>query len=69
MTGKWARIRVRVQQGTGYILCAEKSGSELFYQFRPQGLLKMADDRPGSMRDVCLEVLCQSMNDFCVVSD
>ena len=46
---------------TGYILCAEKSGLELFYQFCPQGFLKMADDRTGSARDVCLEVLCQSM--------
>ena len=46
---------------TGYILCTEKSGLELFYQFCPQGFLKMADDRTGSVRDVCLEVLCQSM--------
>ena len=46
---------------TGYVLCAEKSGLELFYQFRPQGFLKMADDWTGSMLDVCLEVLCQSM--------
>ena len=30
---------------TGYILCAEKSGLELFYQFHPQGFLKMPDDR------------------------
>ena len=45
----------------GYILCAEKSGLELFNQFRHQGFLKMADDRTGSVRDVCLEVLCQSM--------
>ena len=56
MTGKWV-IRVRVQQG----MRAEKSRLELFYQFRPQGFLKMADDRTGSVRDVCLEVLCQSM--------
>ena len=48
-------------RATEYILCAEKSGLELFYQFRPQGFLKMADDRTGSVRDVCLEVLCQSM--------
>ena len=48
-------------RATGYILCAEKSGLELFYQFRPQGFLKMADDRTGSVRDVCLDVLCQSM--------
>ena len=54
---------------TGYILCAEKSGLELFYQFCPQGFLKMADDWTGSVRDVCLDVLCQSMNDFYVVID
>ena len=48
-------------RATGYILCTEKSGLELFYQFCPQGFLKMADDRTGSVRDVCLEVLCQSM--------
>ena len=27
-------------RATGYILCAEKSGLELFYQFRPKGFLK-----------------------------
>ena len=58
MTGKWV-IRVRVQQGIFFAL--RKSGLELFYQFCPQGFLKMADDRTGSARDVCLEVLCQSM--------
>ena len=48
---------------TRYILCTEtETGSELFYQFRPQGFLKMADDRTGSARDVCFEVLCQSMS-------
>ena len=36
-------------RATGYILCAEKSGLELFYQFCPQGFLKMADDRTGSV--------------------
>ena len=56
-------------RATGYILCTEKSGLELFYQFCPQGFLKMADDRTGSVHDVCLEVRCQSMNDFCVVID
>ena len=56
-------------RATGYILCTEKSGLELFYQFCPQGFLKMADDRTGSVRDVCLEVLCKSMNDFSVVID
>ena len=38
-------------RATGYILYAEKSGLELFYQFRPQDFLKMADDRTGSVRD------------------
>ena len=52
-------------RATGYILCAEKSGLENFYQFRPQDFPKMADDRAGSVRDVCFEVL----NDFCVVID
>ena len=46
---------------TVYILCAEQTGSELFYQFRFQGFLKMADGRTGSVRDVCFEVLWQSM--------
>ena len=54
-------------RATGCIL--EKSGLELFYQFRPQSFLKMADDRTGSVRDVCFEVLCQLMNDFYVVID
>ena len=48
-------------RATGYILCAEKTGSEFFYQFCPQGFLKMADDRTGSVPDVCFEVLFQSM--------
>ena len=48
-------------RATGYILCAEKSGLKLFYQFGPQGFLKMVDDRTGSVRDVYLEVLCQLM--------
>ena len=56
---------------TGYILCAKKTGSEFFYQFCPpaQGFLKIMDDQTGSVPDVCFEVLCQSMNDFCVVID
>ena len=53
----------------GYVLCAEKTESELFDQFRPQGFLKMVDDRTGNMRDICFEVLSQSMTDFCVVID
>ena len=40
---------------------AEKTGSELFYQFRPQGFLKKVDDRADSVRDVSFEVLFQSM--------
>ena len=48
-------------RATGHILSAEKTGSEWFYQFRPHGFLKIADDRTGSVRDVCFEVLCQSI--------
>ena len=51
MTGMWV-IRV---------LCLEKTGSELFYQFRSQDLLKMVNDRTGSVRDVCSRLLCQSI--------
>ena len=56
---------------TGYILCAvaEKTGSGLFYQFGPQGFLKMADDQTGSVLDICFEAQCQSMDNFCVVID
>ena len=46
---------------TEYILCTEKTGSEWFYQFRPQGFLNMVDDQTGSTRNVCFEVLFQSM--------
>ena len=48
-------------RATGYILCVEKTGSELFHQFRPQGFLKVADDRTGNVRDVCSKLLCQSI--------
>ena len=51
MTGMWV-IRV---------LCLEKTGSELFYQFRSQDLLKMVNDRTGSVRDVFSRLLCQSI--------
>ena len=44
-------------RATGCILCFEKTGSE----FRPQGFLKMADDRTGSVRDVCSKLLSQSI--------
>ena len=60
MTGKWV-IRVHVQRGIFF--GAEKTGSELFYQFCPQ------DDRTGRVPEVYFEVLCQSMNAFCVVID
>ena len=48
-------------RATRYVLCTEKTESELFYQCRPLGLPKLADDRTGSVRDVCFEALCQSM--------
>ena len=47
-------------RATGYTLCVGKTGSELFYQFRPQGFPKKADDR-GSARDICLRLLCRSI--------
>ena len=52
MTGKWV-IPVQVQWGI-FWLCVEKAASELFYQ-----LPKMAGDWTGSVRDVCLRLLCQ----------
>ena len=33
----------------------------LFNQFRPEGFLEMADDRTGSVRDVCPRLLSQSI--------
>ena len=81
MTGKWAtsfpkpgkrpwergwQVGNASARATGYILCTEKTGSELIvYQFRPWSFLITADDRTGSLRGVCFEVLCQSINDFC----
>ena len=53
----------------GEILCVEKTDWNMFYQFHPQGFLKMADDWTGSGRDVCSRLLSQSMNGFCVVID
>ena len=35
---------------SGYTLCVEKTGSGLFYQFRPRGCLKMVEDRTGIVR-------------------
>ena len=46
-------------RATEYILWVEKTWS--FYQFRPQGFLRMADDRAGSVRDVCSRLLSQSI--------
>ena len=39
--------------GFMFLLCLEKTGSELFYQFRSQDFLKMVNDRTGSVRNVC----------------
>ena len=36
-------------------------GWNLFYQFRLQGFLEMADDRTGSVRDVCSRLVSQSI--------
>ena len=57
MAGKWV-IWVHVERDIFLAL----TGSELFYQFRPQGFPKLADDRAGAVRDVCFEVLFQSMS-------
>ena len=56
MTGKRV-IRVHVQRGIFFAL--RTLGRNLFYQFRLQGFLKMADDRTGSVRDVCSRLLSQ----------
>ena len=42
--------------GVWYIL-----GRNFFYQFHPQGFLKMADDRTGSVREVSSRLLSQSI--------
>ena len=59
MTSKWV-VQVHVQRSI-FQLCIEKAASELFYPFSSQGLLNMADDQTGSMRDVCSRLLCQSI--------
>ena len=51
---------------TGYLLCAETTGSDLFYQFRSRGFLQVAC--VTSVSRSCANQ-CQSMNDFCVVID
>ena len=50
MTGKWIS-RVHVQRGIFFTM--KRLGRNLFYQFRPQGFLKMTDDQVSSMYDVC----------------
>ena len=59
MIGKWVGNSSTCVMG--YILYVEQTGSELFYQFRPQGFLKKADDQTGSVRDVCSRLLGQSI--------
>jgi len=51
MIGQAGNLSTRAM---GYILCVEKTGLELFDQFRPQGFLKMEDDRTGSVRSPSL---------------
>ena len=58
MTGTWV-IRVHVQRGIFFALRRLRHNS--FYQFRPQGFLKMTDDRTGDVRDACSRLLCQSI--------
>ena len=58
MTGKCV-IRVHVQRGIFFAL--KRLGRNLFSKFCPQGFLKMADDRTGSVRDVCSRLLSQSI--------
>ena len=61
--GKWGwQVGNSSTCAAGYILCVEKTGCELFYQFRPHaGLPKMADDRTSRVCDVCKRLLCQSI--------
>ena len=47
MTGKWIS-RVHVQRGIFFTM--KRLGRNLFYQFRPQGFLKMTDDQVSSVR-------------------
>jgi len=48
-----------VQQGIFFAL--RRLRQNLFYQFHPQGFLKMADDGTGSVRDACSRLLSQSI--------
>jgi len=48
-----------VQRGIFFAL--RRLGRNLFYQFRPQGFLNMAEDRTGSVRDVSSRLLSQSI--------
>jgi len=59
MTGMWV-IRVHMQRGIFFAL--RRLGQNLFYQFHPQVVLKMADDgRTGSVRDAYSRLLSQSI--------
>jgi len=75
MTDNWVIQSTQANiRAMGYPLCVQKTGMgrNLFYQFRPQGFLEMADDRTGSARDVCSKLLSQSIaidEQFCVVID
>ena len=59
--GKDGQVDNSHTHATRHILFIEKPRSELFYQFRPQGFLKMTNDWTGSMHNVCLRLLCQSI--------
>jgi len=56
MMGKWV-IRVLVQPGIFFAL--RRLGRKFVLPILSPGLPKMADDRSGSMRDICLRLLSQ----------
>ena len=56
-------------QGIHVFIAPRRLGRNCFTNFVPRASLKMADNRTGSVRDVCFEVLFRSMNNFCVVID
>ena len=45
----WTWANTTDVRATGYILCVEKTGPDLFCQPRPQSLLKMAADRTSTV--------------------
>ena len=61
LTDNDGQVVIGVPRVTGYILCVEKTGPDLFCQPRSQGLLKLAADRTSSVREVCSTLLCQSI--------